>query len=160
MEEELFLLSQQVSKAQMEEIQSRQAAEALQAPDSEVAALRYRIYQMEQERLLEKRMELQFNMMQSVLLQGFRNIPEPSYITPGFLNPTTNCCCGYAPNANIYPQPKEDFSEVKREEAASTETINIEPVKKKSFAEKVAEKLDGLDALKDRIADFVWDNIL
>lgn len=191
MDEELFLLSQQVSKEQMEEIQKRQAVEALQAPDSEVAALRYRIYQMEQERLLEKKMELQFNMMQSAILQGFRNIPEPSYITPGFLNPITNCCCSYTPNLNVYsPQfitPNKD-AEVQelREKLAEeqkkinrcdedielsnnrqmtvkskpVEIINIEPVKKKSFAEKVAEKLDSLDALKDRIADFVWDNIL
>lgn len=191
MDEELFLLNQQVSKEEMEEIQKRQAAEAMQASDSEIAELKFRIYQMEQERLLEKRQELQFNMMQSAILQGFRNIPEPSYIAPGFLNQITNCCCSYTPNLNVYspqfipPNNDAEIQELRKKLAEEqqkikrcdadmelinnrqmtvkskpVEIINIEPVKKKSFAEKVAEKLDGLDALKDRIADFVWDNIL
>lgn len=157
MDEELFLLNQQVSKAQMEEIQKRQAAEAMQASDSEIAELRYRIYQMEQERLLEKRMELQFNMMQSAILQNMQG----TYIPSMGYHYNTNLY-DYTPNLNVYSLQfetglKENFAETK---SKPIEVINIEPVKKKSFAEKVAEKLDSLDALKDKIAEFVWDNIL
>lgn len=195
MDEELFLLNQQVSKEEMEEIQKRQAAEAMQASDSEIAELKFRIYQMEQERLLEKRQELQFNMLQSAILQNMQGTYTPpigyGYLPPNGYHYYGANPYGYTPNLNVYsPQfiPPNSDAEIQelREKLAEeqqkikrcdadmelinnrqmtvkskpVEIINIEPVKKKSFAEKVAEKLDGLDALKDRIADFVWDNIL
>lgn len=195
MDEELFLLNHQVSKEEMEEIQKRQAAEAMQASDSEIAELKFRIYQMEQERLLEKRQELQFNMMQSAILQNMQG----TYTSPigyGYLPPNGYHYYGanpygYTPNLNVYspqfipPNNDAEIQELRKKLAEEqqkinrcdedmelinnrqmtvkskpVEIINIEPVKKKSFAEKVAEKLDGLDALKDKIADFVWDNIL
>lgn len=183
MDEELFLLSQQVSKSQMEENLISQVAEAMQAPDSEIADLRYRIYQMEQERLLEKQQKLRLNMLHAAILQNMRG----EYMSPMGYHYTTNIY-GYTPNLNVYspqfiPPNKDAEMQNLREKLAEnqkkikrcdedlelnasrqplkfTETINIEPVKKKSFAEKIAEKLDGLDALKDKIADFVWDNIL